>query len=1372
MNVADVNIGMGMDLDGLQKDIARAERILESIENERIRLDVGVDTSAVETSVSVTNRMLEEIKSDVHISPLVDLKEMYESVQKIYKELDEIRNQKVMITNVEVDGKPVENSAKATKNKLVAVLGLGVKAALAHTLQEFSRSLISSAGGFPAVLAMVQSGFASLAARFPALAAAGTAAFGALARASNAFIVGATAGFAAIKLKLTQVFSSSKVQGFFSMVRLELQNAAMQVGVFGNAVAGTLKGIVSIAQHWGLVKAGIALAVTEVLAFKAAITTAVPNADYEKNLGFYKILVGDLENAKGLLEEMRGLSVSSPLDQNAIQDAGKTLMSFGIESKKIMGIVKQLGDISGGESEQFKRLALVYAQVASTGKLMGQDLLQLINAGFNPLLEISQKTGQSIAKLKDIMANGEGISSEAVAEAFISATSEGGRFYGMMESQSQTLYGSISTLKGIWKEFVRAIGEKSFETLRDALQTISNEVVKLSESGKLAKWADGIGTAINAIIKPITSLTTFLIEHREVANTLKYAILAANINKIIGIIGIAGSAFFKFGAVLSSGAALVGSYGARIIGVTTSVSILNTTVRATSIAFKTQIAAALVAYRTSIVAATTATDIMTARTALLNKTLITLGVSIKTVFLGGIAQLKAIPALIMGAAGAVQKATLAANAAIAGTVLAVGALILAVKHYAEEWEKAYKMQFSADIKNGIYDAIDRYEKLKKEIANDSNKSDREKAEQIQILDDEIKKLQKDLGIKVQAEKEDAEVTKNSAEKIKEYVDAIKNSSSAIAELNQIQQKLSENEALNAKEIDDLISKYPQLASKIEKTAEGYKIQTGTIDLVRVSALNSVRVTMKAQEDETRAVIEQSSARLKAYGIELSTIQSLNDAKREASKIARPSTADLIAGIAKNNDEMVKNLSDYKDKVDTIINPMLDYGALIDANKERLKMLQDIKYGVDTPKPKKEKEEKDDSAEKAKKAREEFIKEQFDNLKFLRDTDEVSELTYYSRLEELRDIYLTKNSSEWRSYTADMHNFQKEQRDKSIEDAKSDFSKSLEGMKINIDERDFYDNWSLPTQKIDELNAMLAAIDDGYEQNLLDKEEYLDKIREINREIYNAEKELTKNLISEQEKRLSDLKKFYSEQYELEKKKSDKMLKSEKSNTEAILKSLKDDLANRKKSVDAQIKEVRRQADAQKKAYDDMNRAKDIGKLQAQEAVFRSAVTVEGRNEYERIKGELEKYAQEQRQTELEEIANARAEAWQADYDKYEQEAKIREEAIQKRLDDIRESEAARLDELRQLQEDEVSRLQDILGELKEMKYDAANRNLEGLADAISAAYKIVNESTTNNTQNTTNNNITMNNNVSDNQTAKALSRSVQLAIGGGASVYA
>lgn len=160
----------------------------------------------------------------------------------------------------------------------------------------------------------------------------------------------------------------------------------------------------------------------------------------------FEVMSGSAEKANNLLGEIAAFAAKTPFDKLGLSGAAKTLMAFGIESEKVLPTLKMLGDVSLGDQNKLNGLALVFGQIQSTGKLMGQDLLQLINQGFNPLTEISKKTGISVSDLKDAMAKGA-ISADMVTEAFKSATSAGGLFYNGLEKRSETLAGKISTLK-------------------------------------------------------------------------------------------------------------------------------------------------------------------------------------------------------------------------------------------------------------------------------------------------------------------------------------------------------------------------------------------------------------------------------------------------------------------------------------------------------------------------------------------------------------------------------------------------------------------------------------------------------------------------------------------------------------------------------------------------------------------------------------------------------------------------------------------------------------------------------------------------------------------------------------------------------------
>lgn len=179
----------------------------------------------------------------------------------------------------------------------------------------------------------------------------------------------------------------------------------------------------------------------------------------------FEVLLGG-KGVPAFMSEIKQFAVDSPLSLSGVSQAAQTLLGFNVEAEKVIPTIKQLGDISMGNEQRFQSLALAFAQMSSTGKLMGQDLLQMINAGFNPLSVISEKTGKSIAELKKEMESGA-ISSQMVADAFASATAEGGKFYGMTQKQAEGIKGLQAQFEGAWQDAYNEMGQKGEKLITD-----------------------------------------------------------------------------------------------------------------------------------------------------------------------------------------------------------------------------------------------------------------------------------------------------------------------------------------------------------------------------------------------------------------------------------------------------------------------------------------------------------------------------------------------------------------------------------------------------------------------------------------------------------------------------------------------------------------------------------------------------------------------------------------------------------------------------------------------------------------------------------------------------------------------------------------
>ena len=231
----------------------------------------------------------------------------------------------------------------------------------------------------------------------------------------------------------------------------------------------------------------------------------------------FTVMTGSAERANAVLSEIADFAAKTPFTKLGLADAGKTLMAFGIEGQKIVPTLRMLGDVAGADQNKLKSLALVFGQIQSTGKLMGQDLLQLINQGFNPLNVISEQTGISMAKLKDAMAQGA-ISADMVTAAFQAATSEGGLFFGNLEAQSQTLQGRLSTLQDNFQTALQNMAEAFLPLLKAgtdvliafdwtpiiaSMQSVAEKVTSLVGTiGSLVSWAQKLSPLLVLIFGP------------------------------------------------------------------------------------------------------------------------------------------------------------------------------------------------------------------------------------------------------------------------------------------------------------------------------------------------------------------------------------------------------------------------------------------------------------------------------------------------------------------------------------------------------------------------------------------------------------------------------------------------------------------------------------------------------------------------------------------------------------------------------------------------------------------------------------------------------------------------------------------------------
>lgn len=275
-----------------------------------------------------------------------------------------------------------------------------------------------------------------------------------------------------------------------------------KVGVSTNSTTREVRNLKGEVQGLNKINLGGFLSSIGKLAGALGVGVAIGKAiktgmDQEMRDTSFEVLFGGMDNAKKMINEISDYAAKSPYGKAGLSEATQMMAGFGIAQDKIMPNLKAIGDIAMGDAQKLNSLTLAFSQMSSTGKLTGQDLLQMINAGFNPLEQMARTTGKSVEVLKQEMAKGL-VTSEMVTKAFHDATAEGGKFHGMVDKMNNTAAGQ-------WKTAMSNVSEILLNLYSKVLQPVILPILKktnefFTEHGqKLYDFFGSVSTVIQGV---------------------------------------------------------------------------------------------------------------------------------------------------------------------------------------------------------------------------------------------------------------------------------------------------------------------------------------------------------------------------------------------------------------------------------------------------------------------------------------------------------------------------------------------------------------------------------------------------------------------------------------------------------------------------------------------------------------------------------------------------------------------------------------------------------------------------------------------------------------------------------------------------------
>lgn len=242
------------------------------------------------------------------------------------------------------------------------------------------------------------------------------------------------------------------------------------------------------------------------------------NAEMEQYTTSLEVMLGSASKASAMIEKMREFAAKTPLTLENVISGGSLLMSYGVDESNLIDTMTKLGDLASGNAEKMDRITLAYGQMLAKGKVTGEELRQMTEAGVplqTALAESIGVTGEEFSKM--VSAGKVGI--DDLNKAITGLTTGNGKFAGMMEKQSQTMQGMLSTLQDNISEFFRKMGEGAFGEVKSVLQDVSDQLAEWEQDGTLDEWAQNLGVFLK-------NLVAFMKQAISVGLDFKEAIIA------------------------------------------------------------------------------------------------------------------------------------------------------------------------------------------------------------------------------------------------------------------------------------------------------------------------------------------------------------------------------------------------------------------------------------------------------------------------------------------------------------------------------------------------------------------------------------------------------------------------------------------------------------------------------------------------------------------------------------------------------------------------------------------------------------------------------------------------------------------------------
>lgn len=217
----------------------------------------------------------------------------------------------------------------------------------------------------------------------------------------------------------------------------------------------------------------------------------------------FSTMLKSAEGAKTMIKELNDFAAKTPYEFDEIARASKSLLAFGVPAKQMQDELRRIGDIASGIGSPIGEIAELYGKAKVQGRLFGEDINQLTGRGIPVIGQLAKQFGVADGEVKKLVEQGK-VGFPELQRAFQDMTSNGGQFEGMMQAQSESFNGLMSTLKDNISQTLVVVGNQFLPILKQVVHTITPILEKVKEwvqeNPKLTSTIVIIGGAVTGLV--------------------------------------------------------------------------------------------------------------------------------------------------------------------------------------------------------------------------------------------------------------------------------------------------------------------------------------------------------------------------------------------------------------------------------------------------------------------------------------------------------------------------------------------------------------------------------------------------------------------------------------------------------------------------------------------------------------------------------------------------------------------------------------------------------------------------------------------------------------------------------------------------------